>query len=105
MNIDISQEFMDIMPAKLPPVVAREDVYNQLGGIVMPKTLVNADSAGRAPAKAFRVGRKVTYETKALLEWVINTLGVAVEFKRVQAEERREARARLDDVRQRGSHD
>lgn len=74
---DSAQEFMDIMLAKLPPVIAREEVYSQLGGIVKPKTLINADSAGVGPKRGYKVGRKVVYETRALLEWIIERQGVS----------------------------
>jgi len=60
----------------LPPVIAREEVGNFLGGLVRPQTLNNADKAGKGPRFRLHVGRKVVYETPYLLEWVEEYFGV-----------------------------
>lgn len=75
-NTPDAQEFASLLLAKLPPVIAREDVQRQLGGLITMKTLANADSGGRGPAVSYRVGRKVVYRTDSLVDWIVGELGV-----------------------------
>ena len=70
-------EFRQLLLSKLPPTIARKDVERQLGGIITPKTLANADSAGEGPLGAFQVGRNVVYPTESLVSWLIGTMGVS----------------------------
>ena len=53
----------------LPPLICRNQVEKLLGGIISSKTLANLDSIGKGP-KRIRIGRKVAYKTKDLLEWL-----------------------------------
>ena len=71
-----AEEFRQLLLNKLPPVIAREDVESQIGGVISMKTLANADSSGKGPMGAFRVGRKVVYPTEALVSWIIDAMGV-----------------------------
>lgn len=64
------------MESQLPVVMAREEVRWLLGGMVRSRTLANADSRGTGPARPFKVGRKIVYRTRELLEWVVSHLGV-----------------------------
>lgn len=64
--------FIEALLPHLPPAIARNSVEHYLGGLVKPKTLHNADSAGAGPRKAWLVGGKVCYDTRALLEWVVS---------------------------------
>lgn len=70
-------EFRQLLLSKLPPTIARKDVERQLGGIITPKTLANADSSGDGPLGAFQVGRSVVYPTESLVNWLIGTMGVS----------------------------
>lgn len=70
-------EFRQLLLSKLPPTIARKDVERQLGGIITPKTLANADSLGDGPMGAFQVGRNVVYPTESLVNWLIGTMGVS----------------------------
>ena len=70
-------EFRKVMLAKLPPIIARKDIGRQLGGLVSAKTLANADSAGTGPLGAYQVGRVIVYPTEALINWLIETMGVS----------------------------
>jgi len=54
---------------RLPPVIARSEVGNLLGGVIAPKTLANLDSAG-SELERHRVGKKIVYRTEKLLEWL-----------------------------------
>jgi predicted DNA-binding transcriptional regulator AlpA len=54
---------------ELPPIIARDQVYKLLGGVISGKTLANLDSDGKGP-KRIRIGRKVAYKTDDLLEWL-----------------------------------
>jgi hypothetical protein len=53
----------------LPPMISRDHVEKILGGVISSKTLANLDSLGEGP-KRMRVGRKVVYLTKDLLDWL-----------------------------------
>ena len=70
-------EFRQLLLSKLPPIIARKDIERQLGGIIKPKTLANADASGEAPIGAFLIGRSVVYPTESLLNWLINTMGIS----------------------------
>jgi hypothetical protein len=50
--------------------VAREKVGVFSGGIINPRTLANADSAGIGPKEKIRVGRKIAYPVDALIAWL-----------------------------------
>ena len=50
--------------------VAREKVGIFSGGILHPRTLANADSAGIGPKEKIRVGRKIAYPVDALIAWL-----------------------------------
>ena len=71
------EEFRQLLLTKLPPVIARKDVERQLGGIITPKTLANADSSGEGPMGAFQVGRSIVYPTESLINWLIKSMGVS----------------------------
>lgn len=51
-------------------VIAREKVSIATGGAVSPKSLANADSLGKGPDGAFRVGKKVCYPIASLIAWL-----------------------------------
>ena len=51
-NLRPEDEFRQLLLSKLPPTIARKDVERQLGGIITPKTLANADSSGEGPLGA-----------------------------------------------------
>lgn len=70
------RRFVEQLCAKLPPAIAREEVHTLLGGIVSPHTVKAYDLKGEGPCDAYRVGRKVTYFTRSLLEWMVLVLGV-----------------------------
>ena len=70
-------EFRQLLLSKLPPIIARKNVERQLGGIITPKTLANADSLGDGPLGAFQVGRSVVYPIESLVNWLIGKMGVS----------------------------
>lgn len=70
-------KFRQLLLSTLPPIIARKDVERQLGGIIKPKTLANADASGEGPLGAFQVGRSVVYPTESLINWLINTMGIS----------------------------
>jgi len=71
-----AQEFMELLSGSLPPVIAREEVAQRLGGIIAKQTLANADARGIGPEVVYRVGRKVAYRTDSLLSWIVARYGV-----------------------------
>ena len=77
MNADEEQFVQDLLP-HLPPVIARAKVPQILGGLVGVGSLANADSAGRGPEKAYKIGcRMVAYNTESLLRWIVIHFGVS----------------------------
>ena len=54
---------------KLPPIISRDHVEKFLGGVISSKRLANLDSLGEGP-KRVRIGRKIAYRTRDLLEWL-----------------------------------
>ena len=54
------------------PFVAREKVSLFSGGILTARTMANLDSRGLGVEDRFRVGRKVVYPKKSLIEFLEN---------------------------------
>lgn len=70
------REFVNTVIQGLPPVIARHEVGNCLGGLVSPNSMRNADLAGDGPEVAWRVGKKIAYKTESLLMWLVRSKGV-----------------------------
>lgn len=70
------RHFIDSLCEKLPPAMAREEIPKLLGGMVSPYTVKYYDLRGEGPSGAYRIGRKVAYMTRSLLEWLVLKLGV-----------------------------
>lgn len=70
------QAFVQCLREGLPPFMAREKVEDYLGGAITGKTLANYESRGKGPEVAYRVGRKIMYETGSLLAWLVETQSV-----------------------------
>jgi len=51
-------------------IVSRAKVGEFSGGILNPKSLANADSAGVGPAGRIRIGRLVAYDIDQLILWM-----------------------------------
>lgn len=71
------REFVTLLVDRLPPVIARADVEKYFGGVVSPFTVRNADQEGKGPDVAWRVGKKVVYNTESLVRWIVWKLGVS----------------------------
>lgn len=67
MKHDIFAAMVDRWPSS---VVARREVAKFSGGLVQPKTLANADSAGRGVATRVEILGRVGYPAEALAEWL-----------------------------------
>jgi len=61
---------------RLPMRVAREAVYTVTGGLIKPQTLNTCDSLGNGPAVRYKVGKKVIYDMRTLLEWIVRKDGI-----------------------------
>lgn len=70
-------DFIELLLAELPPVIARKQIDKFLGGVVASQTLANADGQGEGPEIAYKVGRSIVYKTESLLRWIVLHLGVA----------------------------
>ena len=55
-----------------PPFIARGEIEKFSGGLISSKYIANLDSKGSGPGNRVRVGRKIGYETRALVEWLQN---------------------------------
>lgn len=52
------------------PIVARGEIRRFSGGVVSPKSLANLDSQGQGPDGAFRIGCKVVYPARNVVDWL-----------------------------------
>ncbi|SPD74324.1 hypothetical protein PITCH_A230010 [uncultured Desulfobacterium sp.] len=52
------------------PIVSRDKLTEFSGGLLHPRTTANHDCFGTGPKGAIRVGRKVAYPVKSLIEWM-----------------------------------
>lgn len=59
----------DVAILDLPPFITRKMVTRYFPGLISPGTLANLNSEGKGPRYA-KVGKKVVYRTKDLLEWL-----------------------------------
>jgi len=50
--------------------VARQQIEKFTGGIISQKYIANLDCAGKGPVGRIRVGRKIAYPIKTLIEWL-----------------------------------
>jgi hypothetical protein len=65
-TIDLSA-FADAWPA---PYVERQKIGEFSGGLIEPKTLANLDSQNKGPEGRIKVGKKVIYPVKAIIQWL-----------------------------------
>lgn len=70
------REWIDAWLPRLPMRVAREAVYEVLAGLIKPETLNRCDCVGDGPPIRYTIGRKVVYDTKVLLEWIVRRYGL-----------------------------
>lgn len=70
------KEFYDLLVGSLPPVIAREDVHELLGGAISRQSMAKCDCEGKGPDGAFTMGRKVLYRTDKFVLWMIRRYGV-----------------------------
>ena len=60
---------LSILANNLPPVIARKDINQYLGGLISSGYLANLDSLGKGPA-SIKSGRRVTYLREDLIAWL-----------------------------------
>lgn len=70
------REWIDEWLPRLPMRVARGAVYEVLAGLIKPETLNRCDCVGDGPPIRYTIGRKVIYDTKVLLEWIVRRYGL-----------------------------
>lgn len=63
-------ELLAELERSLPVVVLRRDVPRLTGNMVAAGSLANHDSAGTGPSEIVRVGNRVGYPRRALVEWL-----------------------------------
>ncbi|SPD75677.1 hypothetical protein PITCH_A720017 [uncultured Desulfobacterium sp.] len=52
------------------PLVARNQLLEFSGGLLHPRTMANHDCFGTGPKNPIRVGRKIGYPVKSIIEWM-----------------------------------
>ena len=70
------REWIDEWLPRLPMRVAREAVYEVLAGLIKPATLRHADCMGFGPEIRYKIGKKVVYDMRVLLEWIVRKEGI-----------------------------
>jgi hypothetical protein len=70
---DENQIFEEMARRWSAPVVVREQrtLDRFSGGLLNARTMANHDSAGTDPKGKIRVGRKVAYSKRSLIDWMI----------------------------------
>ncbi|MDR0571409.1 MAG: hypothetical protein LBG48_01000 [Rickettsiales bacterium] len=62
----------DSLNKELPAYFSRQEASKYIGGLFRANTLRNLDSQGKGPTVKLRVGRKILYERKNFIDWLIN---------------------------------
>ncbi len=65
----MTDETKRALVAALPPIVARAQIEQHLGGLLSRGYLANLDSQGKGPP-CVKVGRKVAYLREPLVDWL-----------------------------------
>lgn len=60
---------LSILANNLPPVIARKDISQYLGGLISSGYLANLDSLGKGPT-SIKSGRRVAYLREDLIAWL-----------------------------------
>lgn len=60
---------LENLAEKLPSIIARDHVEDFLCGVISSRRLANLDAMGEGP-KRVRIGGKIAYRRKDLLEWI-----------------------------------
>ena len=76
MKIELSRKQMieDIVTNWSAPTVAHTELEKISGGMLHPKTVANANSAGDGPGGRVKVGRRVGYLIRPFAEWYVDLL-------------------------------
>ncbi|WP_415712723.1 hypothetical protein [Maridesulfovibrio sp.] len=62
--------FNDLKKKWPSTIVARCQLSKFSGGLLHPRTMANADSAGCGPENKFSIGRKVAYPVDSVIKWM-----------------------------------
>lgn len=57
-----------------PELIAREKIGYYTGGLYSPNTLASYDNRGNGIANPVRVGKKIAYPKKELIDWIMQRL-------------------------------
>ena len=64
--------------SQLRPVVSRKELSWALGGLLVPRSIANLDSAGKGPSGKIKIGRTVGYTKKSVMEWLSVRLSATI---------------------------
>ena len=68
---DLHRYFQDLEKRWPSAFVAREKIGEFSGGLLSAGRMANLDSQGQGPLERVRVGRKVAYPVKPLIQWML----------------------------------
>ncbi|MCF8025664.1 MAG: hypothetical protein K9K82_09265 [Desulfobacteraceae bacterium] len=68
---DLHRYFQELAQKWPSSFVARERIGEFSGGLLSPGRMANLDSQGQGPLERVRVGRKVAYPVKPLIQWML----------------------------------
>lgn len=67
----VSTDSIDELAKRWPStIVARTEITRFTGGLVSPRYLANLDCKGLGPAGALRLGNRIAYPVRNLIDWL-----------------------------------
>lgn len=64
------ENFLKNLSNTAPEIITRQKIKEITGGLISPKSLANADSAGDGITPRFRIGGKVAYPKDAVIAYI-----------------------------------
>ena len=78
MNVEVSEELLAEIEAKLTDIVSRKALSAALGNLIAHRTWANYDALGKGIGVKIRIGRSsVGYPKQAVMDWIKKNLTVA----------------------------
>ena len=69
-NMDETRNQVERALADCPGMITRDHLAKYLG--LSRRTLANKDSAGEGPLNPLRVGQRVLYDKRSVIEWLVS---------------------------------
>lgn len=75
---DLTEEVLAEMDSRLSVVVTREELSEVTGKLISPRSFANRDSLNRGVGAKVKLGRKVAYPKRQVMEWLRANLTIEV---------------------------